>query len=471
MARRRGRWTASTTLPSALRWLVLFTFSFAHVVHAMSAGSPEPAQQALCGSRNLTVQLKVEMDYLWKPLVPTGAEDKEPGFTPLLCVVHGPNFVLWERGQEASAEIQAFLKTQDFGPMKKNLTGSNGLNKVANWSLSEMTEVPSPGKDFVNVTIHNTGKKNATLVSCIAGVVPSPDWFVGFSAFQMCPEDMTETKLREEGVTIPLRSFDADFDDLDTFLGQSIPATAPGEIHHRFGMGNDLGSARLIGMDEGSANNATAADGTPQREAARATSSPACFPASAELERPDGTRVAMKDLRVRDVVSVGAGASSPVFAFSHQDARALSSFIRATFVDSNTTRTLTASAGHFVYAIVDDDPRLVPLHSLKVGDFLVGPDGHRLRVVQIGETVARGLYNPHTLAGGMVVDGVRVSCYTTAVRPAAAAGALFPIRALYAAGVSSGAQVGGRVASEFRRVWAMLFAGRWAVLLRRLGSL
>ena len=46
-----------------------------------------------------------------------------------------------------------------------------------------------------------------------------------------------------------------------------------------------------------------------------------------------------------------------------------------------------------------------------------------------------GLYNPHTLHGDIVVDGVLTSTYTAAFSPTLAHVALAPLRALYRAGV------------------------------------
>jgi hypothetical protein len=45
-----------------------------------------------------------------------------------------------------------------------------------------------------------------------------------------------------------------------------------------------------------------------------------------------------------------------------------------------------------------------------------------------------GLYNPHTLNGDIVVNGVKTSSYTATVAPGLAHAALWPIRMLYTLG-------------------------------------
>lgn len=51
------------------------------------------------------------------------------------------------------------------------------------------------------------------------------------------------------------------------------------------------------------------------------------------------------------------------------------------------------------------------------------------RLVAVAAVRDVGLYNPHTASGVVVVDGVIVSCYTAAVRAAAAHALLAPVRA------------------------------------------
>ena len=48
---------------------------------------------------------------------------------------------------------------------------------------------------------------------------------------------------------------------------------------------------------------------------------------------------------------------------------------------------------------------------------------------------ADGLYNPHTMTGDIVVDGVLTSTYTDAVAPSLAHALLWPVRMLSDAGV------------------------------------
>jgi Hint module len=91
---------------------------------------------------------------------------------------------------------------------------------------------------------------------------------------------------------------------------------------------------------------------------------------------------------------------------------------------------LSASPGHYIYI----NGNLATALTAVVGDELWLADGSSTRIVAINHERLRGLYNPQTLHGDLIVDGVVVSTYTTAVEPRFAHAALLgPARALYRA--------------------------------------
>lgn len=73
---------------------------------------------------------------------------------------------------------------------------------------------------------------------------------------------------------------------------------------------------------------------------------------------------------------------------------------------------------------------------VRKGDRLVqgGGDTAKERVVaEVRRVAGRGLYNPQTLHGDIVVDGMLVSTYTKTVPPQGAHALLTPLRAVYKA--------------------------------------
>eukprot|EP00168_Porphyra_purpurea_P016608 TRINITY_DN5432_c0_g1_i2.p1 TRINITY_DN5432_c0_g1~~TRINITY_DN5432_c0_g1_i2.p1 ORF type:complete len:136 (-),score=39.00 TRINITY_DN5432_c0_g1_i2:644-1051(-) len=89
--------------------------------------------------------------------------------------------------------------------------------------------------------------------------------------------------------------------------------------------------------------------------------------------------------------------------------------------------------GHYLYTPAGT---LLPAGAVTVGDTLAAAGGGAARVVAVSTALDRGLYNPHPASGELIVDGLRVSAYTTAVPPAIAHAALAPVRLAAAAGVA-----------------------------------
>lgn len=180
-----------------------------------------------------------------------------------------------------------------------------------------------------------------------------------------------------------------------------------------------------------------------EESAAAAEDDSVCFPADATVELASGERVAMADLAIGDVVRVAAGADaaawSPVYFFSHKDPAGAATTARA-YVTLTTASgaALTLTPGHYVMA----DGVATAAAEVAVGQALSLASGAASAVTASTRSVRRGgLYNPHTLAGTIVVDGVVASTYTTAVHPAVAAGLLAPLRAAWRA---AGLSVGGK---------------------------
>lgn len=150
-----------------------------------------------------------------------------------------------------------------------------------------------------------------------------------------------------------------------------------------------------------------------------------CLPASARIHTETGPR-RVDQIHTGELVAVGKGEMSRVFAWTHRDARAhVRAFVTIRLEDGHE---VTVTEGHFVYA----NGVAVAAKRVSVGDFMEVMDGGKVRVVGIEKGVRKkGLYNPQTLHGDLVVDGVKVTTYTTAVRGVTAHALLAPWRGLF----------------------------------------
>lgn len=147
-----------------------------------------------------------------------------------------------------------------------------------------------------------------------------------------------------------------------------------------------------------------------------------CFPGSALVELKSGRAIRMDQLSVGDEVLVGE-LYSQVFGFTHKSPHTTHRFIRLT---TKCGKSVTLTAGHYLYA----NDRLVAAKTVQQGDRIRLTN--REAIVDMVDTILEtGLYNPQTLHGDLVVNGIITSCYTTAVSKWSAHALLTPLRALW----------------------------------------
>jgi hypothetical protein len=151
-----------------------------------------------------------------------------------------------------------------------------------------------------------------------------------------------------------------------------------------------------------------------------------CFPASATVELASGAIRRMDELAAGDRVKVASGVFSEVFMFTHKLAAGSFEFVKINTASGNT---LSLTGGHYIYV----NGALSPAETVVVGDELQLGSGDVTTVTEVSCVEGTGLYNPQTLHGDIVVDGVRASTYTTAVEPRLAHAGLSLLRGLYRA--------------------------------------
>ncbi|KAA8493802.1 Desert hedgehog protein B [Porphyridium purpureum] len=141
----------------------------------------------------------------------------------------------------------------------------------------------------------------------------------------------------------------------------------------------------------------------------------ACFAAGSAILLADGREQLVEDLAVGDRVW-NAQDHSPdnrLFAWGHRSAHERATFVNISFAAGSEYRSLLVSPGHYIVV----NGALTLASDVKQGDHLRTVDGNEAAVISIKNTVLHGLYNPHVHSGSLIVEGVQVSCYTSAVRP------------------------------------------------------
>lgn len=150
-----------------------------------------------------------------------------------------------------------------------------------------------------------------------------------------------------------------------------------------------------------------------------------CFPGSVTVELEDGSTIPMSQVSIGDRVKVGENEFSRVFMFTHKMSDTSNKFVKFSTASG---AELTLTPGHYIYV----DGSLVAASSVSVGSTVRLGNGKTDTVVAVSRVVDSGLYNPQTVHGDVVVNGIVSSTYTMAVEPTIAHAILSPLRALYA---------------------------------------
>lgn len=149
-----------------------------------------------------------------------------------------------------------------------------------------------------------------------------------------------------------------------------------------------------------------------------------CFPSDAKVQLESGAVKQMREVEIGDRVLVSHGVYSEVFMFTHRDSARLHTFIS---LITSCGHVMTSTKGHYIYI----NKRLSEAFTARIGDTLELSNGTVTRIESISHVVKRGLYNPQTVQGDIIVNGIRASTFTRTVKPMAAQAVLTPLRAVY----------------------------------------
>jgi len=136
-----------------------------------------------------------------------------------------------------------------------------------------------------------------------------------------------------------------------------------------------------------------------------------CFSSHAIARVLGKGRTAMKDLVPGDKVLTASGEHKTMYSMDHFHRTKETVFLRL-HTNLETERPLELTKNHMVFVeTAKNHP--VPAASINVGDKIWSADDGLKEVVKIETVVRNGLYNPLTMDGTIVVDGIVASTYTS----------------------------------------------------------
>lgn len=133
------------------------------------------------------------------------------------------------------------------------------------------------------------------------------------------------------------------------------------------------------------------------------------------VELQTGEKKRMDELQLGDRIRTGPNQFAKVFFFSHQDDKQLMPSVRI----RTENKELVLSASHYVL----HEGSLKAAGELQIGDMLLDLEkDEAVEIISLEFVTTRGAFAPHTDSqdGQLIVEGLLVSEFTTAVHPTTA---------------------------------------------------
>lgn len=136
-----------------------------------------------------------------------------------------------------------------------------------------------------------------------------------------------------------------------------------------------------------------------------------CFPGNQIVDVKGTGQVAMKNIKLGDMVSVGSGKYARVYSFGHYNTNIEAEYVQ--IYSQALERPLEISKDHMVFVENNSIKQALPASAISIGDNLVMTPGGSTTVTKILLVTRKGAFAPFTTSGTVVVNGVVASSYVS----------------------------------------------------------
>ena len=329
------------------------------------------------------------MDMTWNSDTDKSFDSSKSKIGLVFVAVHNSKFRLFEVGKPLQPEVRALVQNGTFRAIVRSVRENTNVNHVDYQSSGK----PQGALRFnLQTQVGQVG--NMTRFSFIGQLIGTPDYFFGVSNINLCngAEFIKNTKGK-------IQAFDAGYDARTSLAAQLTPENRGVTVDNRTTLVGEYGSYSI-------------------------TRKAVCFPSDATVLLENGVTKRMDELSVGDRVAVGAGLYSEVFMFTHKTPAVQHKFVSIT---TESKATIRLTDGHYLPL---NGGVYTPAGLAKVGDTVLLGDGTISTITALKVVFGTGLFNPQTLHGDIIVDGIVASTYTTAVQRSMAHAMLAPLRML-----------------------------------------
>lgn len=184
----------------------------------VTSPSPVPPPSPAPTPAAATARYRVTFDAAWSAASHPDAFPGNPHFSPLIGATHSSRAVFWEPGRAASAGIEAMAEEGSTSPLDAEIQAAIAAGTAE--ALVRGEGIPrSPAATSVELQVG----RDHPLVTLVAMVAPSPDWFVGVHGLSLVENgDWVPEK------TVTLAPYDAGTDSGLSYLSPNAD-TVPRE--------------------------------------------------------------------------------------------------------------------------------------------------------------------------------------------------------------------------------------------------
>jgi len=138
---------------------------------------------------------------------------------------HNSKYNIWKEGSLASSSLQKMIKISDTSSLTEEIMTNNSSYELGHAQHIQKNNNNNAAFEFEHPI--RMSSSNNHYLSVIAKMAPSPDWFSGFSGFNVINE---ETMTWYNGFSIETYPYDAGIDDGTTYYAVDVPTIPPQPI-------------------------------------------------------------------------------------------------------------------------------------------------------------------------------------------------------------------------------------------------
>ena len=168
-------------------------------------GSTSGGSISVCGDPAVNVTYDVVFNAVWSAATHPMEFPANPHFSPVIGATHNDRYQMFQIGGTATQGIE---NMSELGATNTLAAEIGGAAPNTNLILPGMGLPLSPG----SISFSFSTTVNHPLVSIVTMIAPSPDWFVGVNALNLCPGGRWANSL-----TVDLHPYDAGTDSGVTY--------------------------------------------------------------------------------------------------------------------------------------------------------------------------------------------------------------------------------------------------------------